>query len=272
MPTSIREAVQKSCRHFMVPIARFLLKNGVSYREFAEISKLAFVQVASDEYGIRGRPTNMSRVAAMTGLTRKEVRKIRTKLRRQDWSLHADLSKPGAVLSHWYTDPAFSNKQGKPRLLAATGSGRSRTFADLVRIAGGDLPPGAMLKELERAGCVVEERPGVLRAVKREFAPRGTNPFVVERFGECVHDLAETMSHNMSQPADGDRRFEFRAWSDQVDPRHLPKLKQLIARRGRGLLQAVDDWLAAHKAPVTIRETSTRSGVGIYYFEGPSQA
>jgi hypothetical protein len=37
-------------------------------------------------------------------------------------------------------------------------------------------------------------------------------------------------------------------------------------------LQAVDDWLAAHKAPATIRETSTRSGVGIYYFEGPSQA
>ena len=61
------------------PIARLLLRGGIGYREFSEISKTAFVQVATKDYGLRGRPTNISRVAVMTGLTRKEVRRIRDK-------------------------------------------------------------------------------------------------------------------------------------------------------------------------------------------------
>ena len=50
------------------PIAKILLRFGIGFREFAEISKTAFVDVASREYGLRGRPTNISRVAVMTGL------------------------------------------------------------------------------------------------------------------------------------------------------------------------------------------------------------
>ena len=62
------------------PIAKMLLRNGIGYREFAEIAKSAFVDVATSEYGLRGRPTNISRVAVMTGVTRKEVRRIRDKI------------------------------------------------------------------------------------------------------------------------------------------------------------------------------------------------
>jgi hypothetical protein len=43
------------------PIARFLMKSGIGYREFAEISKSAFVDVATSDYGLRGRPTNIPR-------------------------------------------------------------------------------------------------------------------------------------------------------------------------------------------------------------------
>jgi hypothetical protein len=48
------------------PIARIFLRFGIGFREFAEISKAAFVDVASTDFGIRGRPTNISRVAVMT--------------------------------------------------------------------------------------------------------------------------------------------------------------------------------------------------------------
>ncbi|MCZ6809330.1 MAG: DUF6502 family protein, partial [Proteobacteria bacterium] len=45
------------------PLARALLRAGIGYREFAEISKTAFVGIATKDYGLRGRPTNISRVA-----------------------------------------------------------------------------------------------------------------------------------------------------------------------------------------------------------------
>ena len=50
------------------PIARLFLRYGRGIKEFYELSKTAFVVVASEDYGVGGRPTNASRVAAMTGI------------------------------------------------------------------------------------------------------------------------------------------------------------------------------------------------------------
>ena len=85
------------------------------FREFSDLAKAAFVQVATEEYGIRGRPTNISRVAVMTGLTRKEVKRIR--------DLNVDFSKdfltrrnPHAELLHyWNTDKDYSDLDGSLR-------------------------------------------------------------------------------------------------------------------------------------------------------------
>ena len=66
------------------PMARILLKFGIGFREFSEVMKTAFVDVATRDFGLRGRPTNISRVAVMTGLTRKEVRRLREKLESGD--------------------------------------------------------------------------------------------------------------------------------------------------------------------------------------------
>ena len=68
------------------PIAKILLRYGIGFREFAEVAKSAFVDVASSDHGIRGRPTNISRVAVMTGLTRKEVRRIRNQIEEAQYS------------------------------------------------------------------------------------------------------------------------------------------------------------------------------------------
>jgi hypothetical protein len=271
MSKSLQLAALKACRHFMLPIARFLLRNGVGYKEFAEISKLAFVQVASDDYGIRGRKTNMSRIAVMTGLNRKEVRKVRDRLDQENWDLDPSLSKPVSVLAEWFTDQRYLDAKGRPKRLPFVAAGNRASFSRLVRDVGGDVPPGAMLRELRRAGCVVEHRPGVWRAVKRQFSPGGIDPFLVERFGECLHDLAHTMSSNMTQSADNARLFEFRAWSNKIDSRDLGKLRRIVASHGGRYLEYIDDWLGAH----AVREVASdgvppvRCGVGVYYFETP---
>ena len=76
----VKEHVIRSCRYLLLPVVRFLLKHGVTWSEFGELSKEAYVQVARDDYGIQGRPTNNSRVAMMTGLSRREVAKVRDRL------------------------------------------------------------------------------------------------------------------------------------------------------------------------------------------------
>lgn len=270
MTPSIKSVAIKACRHFMIPVARFMLNIGVSYNEFAEISKLAFVQVASDEYGIRGRKTNMSRVSVMTGLNRKEVRKIRDRLENEDWTLDTGLSKPAAVLTTWFTDSSYLGPRGAPAWLPYEADDGKRSFSNLVREVGGDVPPGAMLRELRRAGCVKEMKPGVWKAVKRQYSPGGVDLFQVQRFGECLHDLANTMGRNyLESSTQSERLFEFRAWADNVNVGSGRSIKDFIARNGKNYLESVDDLLA--KNLIDQRDLDgrpvLRCGVGVYYFD-----
>jgi hypothetical protein len=271
MNSSIKAAALRACRHFMLPIAKFLLRNGIGFREFSEISKLAFVQVASDEYGIRGRKTNMSRVSVMTGLNRKEIRKIRDRLVNEDWELNPLLSKPVKVLSEWFTSPDYLSPKGSPKSLPFEATGSQESFSGLVRRVGGDVPPGAMLKELLRAECVKEVRPGIWNAVKRQYSPSGIDVFQVQRFGECIHDLAQTIASNMERQDPSKRLFEFRAWSEDVDPASVDRLKRLVSTQGKVYLESIDDWLGAHsrKDDSATAEGGMRCGVGVYYFQAP---
>jgi hypothetical protein len=271
MSSLIKTSALKACRHFMLPIARFLLKNGVGYREFTEISKLAFVQVASEDYGIRGRRTNMSRISIMTGLNRKEIRRIRDRIENEDWELDPSLSKPVSVLGEWFTSKNYLGPKGGPRALPYETKDGGASFSGLVREVGGDIPPGAMLTELIRAGCVKEVRAGVWKAVKRQYTPRAIDVFLVQRFGECLHDLAETMSKNMDQVNPDDRLFEFRAWANGIDKKSTPKLRKIVASQGEAYLESIDDWLGEHvsKDDGASAESTVRCGVGVYYFEAP---
>ena len=130
----------------LVPIARILLRYGITFRQFAEIGKAAFVREAYAETDDRGRKANGSRVSVRTGLSRKEVRRLRDKVLRVSGALersHADHSGPPArVLHAWHSDAEYLESGGGPLTLQIDGDGPS--FNSLVRAVAGDVPPGAV--------------------------------------------------------------------------------------------------------------------------------
>ena len=58
------------------PLVRILLRNEMAAKSFHELVKQAYVSVALDEFGIGGRAATTSRIAILTGLTRKEVQAL----------------------------------------------------------------------------------------------------------------------------------------------------------------------------------------------------
>jgi hypothetical protein len=263
---SSRSIVTASLR-WLRPIARWLLKSGVTWKEFAELSRAVFVSVAAEEFGLRGRPTNVSRIALLTGMTRREVRRYReseVEVLMSDVRAEDDLNHASRVLAGWHLDHEFIDELGQPRALDAKGEGAS--FQQLVRRYAGDIPVTALTKELVRSGSIERTADGRFRALRRFYMPRAMDGQAVERAGAVIADLAATVEHNLSRDAAEPPRFEGRAQNRHVDPRQLPAFRAFMEREGQAFLERCDEWLSAHetqpgeRAPVA----TLRLGVGVF--------
>src|SRR5262245_18466830 len=117
--------------HLLEPVVLLLLKSGINWREFSDLAKAKFVHVATDEFGIRGRPTNASRVSILTVLDRRDMRKLRLALAHRRPVDPGFMSKPSQVLDGWFYDPEFSAASVGARELEFEGD--SGSFSALVR-------------------------------------------------------------------------------------------------------------------------------------------
>lgn len=275
MKSQIQHAVLSACREFLRPVVRFLLKNGIGYNEFSQICKLAFVEVASNDYGIRGRKTNMSRVAVMTGISRKEVKRLRATETKDTLVAMSRKRRPELILSIWQSDPDYCDSKGKPKRIRFDGSGT--TFRDLVKRVGGDIPARAMLNELLRAGSIVQEGEK-LRLVSASYIPEPNDPEAILVAGDAIRDMISTIDHNLGV-LDPELRFlERRVYSDRLPTRQRARFRKLARERGELLIRDLNSWLTEreaaaleHSEEVASSSHTDRIGVGVYFFDGSKQ-
>jgi hypothetical protein len=250
------------------PIAKILLRYGIGYREFAEVAKSAFVDVATSEYGLRGRPTNASRVAVMTGLTRKEVRRLRESLERGDTMSAQKYNRLSVVLETWHSDKDFLDDNGAPAILPFAGDGA--TFTSLVKKVGGDIPPGAVRSELKRLSAVEETNTGQLRLLDRTYFPTDDHENLCLALVQSVYALLSSIAHNTDVKRSEGLWAQWTASSSEISSKDLPRLRRVCTERAKEAVESYDDILIAHS-----RRDSAATGdkigapvvIGVFYFE-----
>lgn len=254
------------------PLARVLLRSGISYRQFSEVAKLAFVHEALADKDQRGRIKNISRVAIRTGLSRKEVARIKKRFTvvaaNDDSRLAASprSSHAARVLQLWHVDPAFVDHEGNPKVLPV--SGDSETFSALVRAAGGDVPPGAVRAELLAAHAINEMPDGRLAPVRRYFVPSDVGEDLVVGLTHILAPVLEVLAHNTGS-VKHEPFVQRLAYSDRLIPAAVPLFRHLAQARATDFLQSIDDWLSSNEES-TPRPGAKglRVGVGVFYYEG----
>jgi len=249
----------------MRPLARILLRCGVTWKEIAELLKVVYVDVASEDYAKRGRPANASRVAILTGLSRREVRRARDRLANAAPDALAPLAKinhASRVLTGWFQDPDFVDAKGKPRLLELAGE---RGFEGLTKRYAQDIPSTAMLKELKAVGAVATTPRGRLRAKMRYYSPATPDDGAVLRSGSVLEDLGATVAENLLR-AEERTRFEGRATNTKIARGARRKFRDYIESRGMAFLEDVDRWLSRHES-TDPKEKSVRLGIGVYQIQ-----
>ena len=261
MSETTRDRLLNACFAFMRNVALFLLRAGISYREFQEIAKRAFVTVATEEFGIRGRPTNASRVAAMTGLSRKEVRVIREQDFRVDEVSIEVLSPSAEVLRGWHTDNRFLDEDGHARPLSV---GRLGEFSLLVSEYGGDIPVGAIRYELERVGAVSAYGSDSLIPTSRHFAPADSGGRLLSAISYGLVGLTSTIAFNSHPRRPENPRMERYLRSERIPADRVPTVRAQIETSLRSLSIELDDLLSNNEAE---RGSNHALGVGLYYTE-----
>lgn len=261
MPSTIK-ALTAAVMKLLRPLVRMLQRNGVPYSVFADLAKRAYVDVAMEQFAIPGRKQSIARVSILTGLTRKEVMRIRDLApAADDAGALARYNRAARVIAGWVRDPVFSPT------LPLQGAGAS--FAELVRRYSGDMPARAMLDELQRVGAVAVADDGQVQLLKRAYVPNSGESEKLAILGTDVADLVSTIDHNIHARANG-LRFQRKVAYDNLPDDAVPQLRAESGARAQGLLEELDRLFSHADRDVNPAVTGTgrrRAGVGIYYFE-----
>jgi Family of unknown function (DUF6502) len=192
------DIVMSSVLRVMQPLARLLIRHGVSYPAFVLALKRVFLDAARAELTSRKMVQTDSAITLLCGVHRRDVR---TLLRQQP-----ELEPPrpaGAaaqVIARWLSDADYLDRRRRPRrLMRGHGPGE---FDTLVASVSSDVRPRALLDEMLRLGVALESDDTV-SLVSTGFAPRAGLEEMAWLFAENVADHAAAAAQNLAD----DRNF-----------------------------------------------------------------
>jgi hypothetical protein len=265
-PNRSQRILEKAVATLLRPLFRLLLRRSMSFLAFEEIAKRAFVDVAMKDFAIEGKQPSISRASILSGLTRKEVSRLLAVSGPGEGGEGERYNRASRVLTGWLRDAAFIDVNGMPRMLPEDGD---KSFADLVRRHGGDVPARAVLDELVRVGAVLKRPDGRVELLARAYVPSSSVDEKLAILGSDVADLIDTIDHNIEGHGDPPR-FQRKVMYHRIPTSAVPAFRRLSAMQGQALLERLDRWLMDHDTgvePGAGAPSAARIGLGIYYFE-----
>ena len=268
-----QKALFNAIAKLLRPLVRMLLRNGIPYAAFADLAKHEYVNVAASDFAMAGRKQTNSRIATITGLSRKEVQRVKELQGIGDpIDVVERYHRAARVVSGWVHAARFTGSQGEPLPLPMDGE---VSFNALVKAFSGDMPPRAVLDELIQTGLVERKADDKLHLVQRVYIPKAGEVEKLGILGSDVAGLIDTIDHNICA-AGVNPRFQRKVYYDNLSEEALAELRTLIGERGQEFLEIMNHWMAQRDRDVNPQVQGTgrkAAGIGIYYFEedGPQE-
>lgn len=263
MSSSPNNVLSAAVLRLLRPLVAVLLRHGMAYGTFAELARKAYVDEAFAGAAATGRSPTVSSVSAVTGLTRKETKRLRELDVVDDELSSRRFNRAIRVVSGWVTDPRFHTPGGEPAILPLEGG--PANFNLLVKEFSGDIPPTAMLSVLQASGTVALVDDGVV-LLERAYMPVATPLEKIDILGTDTAELITTIGRNLR--AGPERRYFQRKVSNVlIHPDAVPAFQALSNKKSQELLEEYHRWLARHEVDASADPgvTPCYVAVGIYY-------
>ena len=259
------ELAAAACLRLLRPLARIMLRHGLSSYDFSRLANIAFVRAAGDILREQGKPMSFSRISTITGLHRHVVSDIVNSppevgpdsVAEKDYRRN----RLARVLSGWFESPLFTDADGRPLVLPF--EGLEASFSALVRAFSGDIYPRIILDELVEVGAVRVLKDGSIRALSRRYSSGGAQPAAIQHLGSTACDVFCTLEHNLAKPPE-ERLYDDTVVSAHMDRAALPLFRRLLRERGAAFLGDVEGWVSEHERPGA--PDTVRAGVIVQMF------
>ena len=273
MPDNVKTALSISLRRLLRPLVRIMLREGLTYSQFAAIAQMAFVESAAKDFSGKGMKASVSSICALTGMSTEQVSAVLVEQERFEALEVLEVSNPFArVLHGWHNDRDYVGPYGFPVDLPFVGSPLSFTF-----LAGRHVPgvsPQMILQELVRVGAVTEVGANVWKPLKQEYIEPSLSPENLGRMASLVESLLATLENNTRKARDGTDLFERTMIVDApLAGYQLLALQSYLKVVGGQFLHRVDAFAAVElneKMPLQLGDVADiRAGVQCFLYVEP---
>ncbi len=180
---------------------RLLVSRGITFPALTDLLRELYVNVAEYDFVLPGKEQTDSRVSLLTGIHRKEVRRLRG-AGAPISAVPATVSRTSRIVARWLADPAYTDAQGQPLPLPRTGEAGRPSFEALV--AGGDAGTCASrrARRMARPRPRLRGRPGPHRHLRGGLPAAGGQRCRAQLyyFGRNLHDHLAAAAANILSP------------------------------------------------------------------------
>lgn len=253
-------------RVLLRPLVRLLMARGVTCPMLASLLKEVYVEVAERDFAADGPPSD-SRVTLLTGIHRKDVRRLRSQAPAAAEEIPASVALGAQIVAAWTS--RFRDAKGRPRPLARLQSqGGAESFEALVASVSTDIRARAVLDAWVRLGVAVLD--GDDRVVLRNAAFVPSRGFAEKAFyfGHNVGDHLAAAAHNVlgGKPPFLERSVHY----DSLDAASVAKLAAAAEDAGMQALRSVNkEAMQAEARDAKTEAPKQRITFGVYFFSAP---
>jgi len=272
MTQSVKGNLLAAYRYLLKPLVRLAVRNAVTFPEFSEVLKQAYVDVATRQLVASGKEPTIEGISLIAHLEATEIREVFDADAGLKFGLEAQKPNPlPTILAGWHTDINYTGPYGVLRDLefarnGGSGERTSMTFTDLAATYCPGVSPRALLDELIRTACVQDIGNGFYRALKRSYIPDPLSTQSILSFARVVHNICETLEVNFRAESKGGKGFIERTvyTVHGISRQDLKDFDKFIRGKGQIFADDIDNWLSDRDKEGY--EDNVKTGVGFYHY------
>jgi hypothetical protein len=259
-------ALVNAVKRVLRPLVGLLLDNGLTYTWLTRILKSIYIDVAVEEFGLPGKEQTDSRITLLTGVHRKDVRRMRNEAEDNDGP-PASIFIGARLVSIWTSEERFLDGDGFPAPLSRLASqGDDSSFEELVTLVSKDIRPRAFLDEWLRLGAVeIDDEDRVCLKIDAFIPARGFEEKAYY-LGKNIHDHLSAARVNVS--SDDPPFLERSVYYDELSQESVKKLVTISEKEAMKMLQTVNrEARKLQRKDKDKKHVGKRMNFGVYFFD-----